>query len=143
MVRQVKRVLSQLLPLIASLMAVMLPNLGAARQTTPPERLSESQLRAFLLSLMNNPAKLVAFQENPDAVLLESKLSPEEKRILKNRDYKKMRELLAQGKPLPPLVVRPIPNPDTDSPPKPGPSPAPDPSPQPEPSPNGQTKSPN
>jgi hypothetical protein len=136
-----KWALSRIFALVASLMAFALPNTVGARQTPSPESQPNSLLKDFLISLMNDPTRLVAFRENPDAILAGTGLSADEKKALRDGDHKAIQDLLAQGglpKPLPPITLRPTPNPDT--PPKP---PPPEPTPKPSPMPPPPTPNPN
>lgn len=129
MARQVQWALSRIFAIVASVFAVILPT--QARSTPSTDRSSGEEVKAFVLSLMNDPAKLIAFRHDPDAVLAETNLSPDEKFMLKIGDYEKIRELVVtQARPLPPIQIRPTPNPDrgpkpTDPPPKPPPKPEP------------------
>ncbi len=109
MSRNVRKAVSRIFALIATAVALVLP--GQASASHPPSEASrsDSQLKAFLISLMNDPAKLVAFRENPEEVLRESDLSPEEKQVLRSGDHKRVRELLAQARPPPPVVHQPPP----------------------------------
>ena len=109
MSRNVRKAVSRIFALIATAVALVLP--GQASASRPPSEASrsDSQLKAFLISLMNDPAKLVAFRENPEEVLRECDLSPEEKQVLRSGDHKRMRELLAQARPPPPVVHPPPP----------------------------------
>jgi hypothetical protein len=134
--------------IIASLLALIFGT-TAAGSTARNDDPQKTKFTDFLFSLMNEPTRLVAFRENPDAVLDAADLTPEEKETLKSGDAGRILSRLAQagGTPVvhPPLIVMPThgqpPPPPDRHPGTPAPTRAPNPSSPPPPT-HGPTAKP-
>ena len=96
MATQIQTIVSRVFAALASLAAVMLTHQASAAGAAPAGASNEGHFKTFLVDLMNEPAKVEAFRENPDTLLAVAKLSPSEKDALRRRDAKMIQLLLAQ-----------------------------------------------
>jgi hypothetical protein len=55
------------------------------------------RLKNFLIAFAESPRKRVEFDEDPDAVLARSDLSPEEQAAVKSRDKQRIGALISPG----------------------------------------------